>query len=88
MKKLLALVLASIVSLAAWAQMPHRESWMAGGDDGGSSLPTGSDGWFLLGCVLAYFAIMWVIPERHRMWVGPLLFFGPIVLATVALFIF
>lgn len=70
--KRIALILAALASAAAWAQMPDRGSWMAGGDDSGSGLPSGGFPWIVAGIWVAGIAIASFLPARAKMYALPI----------------
>lgn len=66
MRILSAAIVAALTSAAAWAQMPDRGSWMAGGDDSGSGLPSGGFPWIVAGIWVAGIAIASFLPARAK----------------------
>lgn len=88
MKRTALLLASALFSALALAQMPDRGTWMAGGDDGGSGLPSGGFPWIVAGIWLAGIVVASFLPARAKTYAlpvaqgWPLLF---IVLATVKL---
>ncbi|KRC36238.1 hypothetical protein [Acidovorax sp. Root219] len=69
MRILSAAIIAALTSAAAWAQLPDRGSWMAGGDDGGSGLPGGGFSWFVVGYFVVFAVLAYLVPRRFTQWV-------------------
>lgn len=82
MRRLAATAFAILASAAAWAQMPDRGSWMAGGDDGGSGLPGGGWDWQIAAVFLVFGALGYVLPKPYHhvawglFWTWPFLLWG------------
>lgn len=78
----LAFLFGVLMSAVVWAQMPDRGSWMAGGDDGGSGLPSGGWDWYLVGIVCALVVVSFFLPEKYAQglwglfWISPFLIWG------------
>lgn len=84
MKRPLATIIVALASAAAWAQMPDRGGWMAGGDDGGSGLPGGGWHWPTAVVFGVLAALGFALPKPYHhfawglFWTWPFLLWGGI----------
>lgn len=62
----IALLLLAAVSFAALAQMPDRGTWMAGGDDSGSGLPSNGFPWIVAAIWVGGIIIAALLPKRAQ----------------------
>lgn len=86
--KRIALLLLAAVSFAALAQMPDRGTWMAGGDDSGSGLPSNGFPWIVAAIWVGGIIIAALLPKRAQAVALPIAQLWPlffVVLATVKL---